>query len=240
MGAHVTCPNLPAGKQGPCIVCFCPLAGRAAPCPTLPQEQGRRSRGNIGSWTIRFWHQASMRLVCFRKRVSCAAKPRTGTIAACLRAGTLRLLARPFKVGRTGFPRNARACSRPFFRARTRLRWLPGRRGDAGRCPDLPGELNPPGPPGSLRAGRLPPPIPSTRKGRRFSDGPSFCFPYSMTFVTTPEPTVRPPSRMAKRSPSSHAIGVIRLISMSMLSPGITISTPSGSLMFPVTSVVRK
>ena len=28
--------------------------------------------------------------------------------------------------------------------------------------------------------------------------------------VTTPAPTVRPPSRMAKRSPSSIAIGVIR------------------------------
>ena len=63
---------------------------------------------------------------------------------------------------------------------------------------------------------------------------------HSRIFVTTPEPTVRPPSRIAKRRPSSHAIGVISVISMSMLSPGITISTPSGSLMLPVTSVVRK
>ena len=63
---------------------------------------------------------------------------------------------------------------------------------------------------------------------------------HSRIFVTTPEPTVRPPSRIAKRRPSSHAIGVIKVISMSMLSPGITISTPSGSLMLPVTSVVRK
>ena len=63
---------------------------------------------------------------------------------------------------------------------------------------------------------------------------------HSRILVTTPEPTVRPPSRMAKRRPSSHAIGVINVISMSMLSPGITISTPSGSLMLPVTSVVRK
>ncbi len=63
---------------------------------------------------------------------------------------------------------------------------------------------------------------------------------YSRILVTTPEPTVRPPSRIAKRRPSSHAIGVIKVISMSMLSPGITISTPSGSLMLPVTSVVRK
>ncbi len=63
---------------------------------------------------------------------------------------------------------------------------------------------------------------------------------HSRILVTTPEPTVRPPSRIAKRRPSSHAIGVIKVISMSMLSPGITISTPSGSLMLPVTSVVRK
>ena len=63
---------------------------------------------------------------------------------------------------------------------------------------------------------------------------------YSMTLDTTPEPTVRPPSRIAKRRPCSMAMGVISVISMSMLSPGITISTPSGSLMLPVTSVVRK
>ena len=63
---------------------------------------------------------------------------------------------------------------------------------------------------------------------------------YSTTLVTTPEPTVRPPSRMAKRSPSSHAIGVISVISITTLSPGMTISTPSGILMLPVTSVVRK
>jgi hypothetical protein len=58
--------------------------------------------------------------------------------------------------------------------------------------------------------------------------------------VTTPAPTVRPPSRMAKRSPSSHAIGVISSTSRLMLSPGITISVPSGSVATPVTSVVRK
>ena len=63
---------------------------------------------------------------------------------------------------------------------------------------------------------------------------------YSIMLATTPEPTVRPPSRIAKRRPCSMAMGVIRVISMSMLSPGITISTPSGSLMLPVTSVVRK
>ena len=63
---------------------------------------------------------------------------------------------------------------------------------------------------------------------------------HSRILVTTPEPTVRPPSRIAKRRPCSRAMGVIRVISMSMLSPGMTISVPSGSLMLPVTSVVRK
>ena len=63
---------------------------------------------------------------------------------------------------------------------------------------------------------------------------------YFMILVTTPAPTVRPPSRMAKRSPSSIAIGVISSIVICTLSPGITISTPSGSSTLPVTSVVRK
>ena len=92
-------------------------------------------------------------------------------------------------------------------------------------------------------------PSPKTRKsGRRHFFAPScarfpgarFLVPYSMTLATTPDATVRPPSRMANRSPCSIAIGVISVISIRMLSPGITISTPSGSLMVPVTSVVRK
>src|ERR1700730_8541487 len=64
--------------------------------------------------------------------------------------------------------------------------------------------------------------------------------PYLMILATTPAPTVRPPSRMAKRSPSSIAIGAINSISIEMLSPGITISVPSGRCTVPVTSVVRK
>ncbi len=63
---------------------------------------------------------------------------------------------------------------------------------------------------------------------------------YSSTAITTPEPTVRPPSRMAKRRLFSIAIGVISSTFMSMLSPGMHISTPSGRVMMPVTSVVRK
>src|SRR5690554_1909050 len=63
---------------------------------------------------------------------------------------------------------------------------------------------------------------------------------YSTIFATTPAPTVRPPSRIAKRRPSSMAIGAISVTSIFTLSPGITISTPSGSSQEPVTSVVRK
>ena len=63
---------------------------------------------------------------------------------------------------------------------------------------------------------------------------------YSMISVTTPEPTVLPPSLMANLSPSSIAIGVIRSISITTLSPGMHISVPSGSFRSPVTSVVLK
>src|SRR3569833_4356920 len=63
---------------------------------------------------------------------------------------------------------------------------------------------------------------------------------YFTIFVTTPAPAVRPPSRLAQRRPSSMAMGLIRLATMRMLSPGMTISTPSGSSHEPVTSVVRK
>ena len=64
--------------------------------------------------------------------------------------------------------------------------------------------------------------------------------PYSITLTTTPAPTVRPPSRMAKRRPSSIAIGAIRVALILTLSPGMTISIPSGNTHSPVTSVVRK
>jgi hypothetical protein len=63
---------------------------------------------------------------------------------------------------------------------------------------------------------------------------------HSTILVTRPAPTVRPPSRMAKRRPSSMATGWMSSTDMSVLSPGMTISVPSGSVMTPVTSVVRK
>src|ERR1051326_8925030 len=58
--------------------------------------------------------------------------------------------------------------------------------------------------------------------------------------VTTPAPTVLPPSRIAKRRPASHAISDSSSTSTLMPSPGITISVPAGSVTVPVTSVVRK
>jgi len=69
---------------------------------------------------------------------------------------------------------------------------------------------------------------------------PEGAIDYSTILATTPAPTVRPPSRIAKRSFSSMAIGVISSTSSSALSPGMIISTPSFRRMIPVTSVVRK
>ncbi len=63
---------------------------------------------------------------------------------------------------------------------------------------------------------------------------------YSVISVTTPAPTVLPPSLTANLSSFSIAIGTINSTSIVTLSPGITISTPSGSFATPVTSVVLK
>src|SRR5205814_7884349 len=63
---------------------------------------------------------------------------------------------------------------------------------------------------------------------------------YSTISVTAPAPTVCPPSRIANRKPFSKATGVINVTSQLTLSHGFTISTPIGSFMSPVTSVVRK
>ena len=63
---------------------------------------------------------------------------------------------------------------------------------------------------------------------------------YSMIVATRPDPTVRPPSRIAKVRPCSIAIGWISSMVISTLSPGMHISVPSGRLITPVTSVVLK
>ena len=72
------------------------------------------------------------------------------------------------------------------------------------------------------------------RSGRDINNG------YAMILATTPAPTVRPPSRIAKRRPSSIAIGLISFTVIETLSPGITISLSFGNSIEPVTSVVRK
>src|SRR5690606_5001015 len=63
---------------------------------------------------------------------------------------------------------------------------------------------------------------------------------YLMILATRPAPTVRPPSRMANFRPSSIATGWISWTAIPVLSPGMTISVPSGRVTTPVTSVVRK
>jgi len=63
---------------------------------------------------------------------------------------------------------------------------------------------------------------------------------YSIILVTTPAPTVLPPSRIAKFNFSDIAIGVINFTVNLASSPGITISVPEGSSTSPVTSVVLK
>ena len=63
---------------------------------------------------------------------------------------------------------------------------------------------------------------------------------YSIILVTTPAPTVLPPSRIAKFNFSFIAIGVINLTVNLASSPGITISVPAGNSTSPVTSVVLK
>ena len=63
---------------------------------------------------------------------------------------------------------------------------------------------------------------------------------YSIILVTTPAPTVLPPSRIAKFNFSLIAIGVIRVTVNLASSPGITISVPAGNSTSPVTSVVLK
>ena len=68
----------------------------------------------------------------------------------------------------------------------------------------------------------------------------SICSFYFSTLVTTPDPTVRPPSRMANRTLASMAIGEINSTSILTLSPGMHISASPSSLAVPVTSVVRK
>ncbi len=63
---------------------------------------------------------------------------------------------------------------------------------------------------------------------------------YFIILVTTPAPTVFPPSLIAKFNFSFIAIGVISFTVNLPSSPGITISVPEGNVTSPVTSVVLK
>ena len=78
------------------------------------------------------------------------------------------------------------------------------------------------------------------RTRRPFSIIFSIILNYARISATTPEPTVLPPSRIAKRRPFSIAIAEMSSTVISTLSPGRHISTPSGRLITPVTSVVLK
>ena len=61
---------------------------------------------------------------------------------------------------------------------------------------------------------------------------------YLIILVAIPAPTVRPPSRIAKDIFSSRATGWMSFTVTFTVSPGITISVPSGRVTSPVTSVV--
>ena len=63
---------------------------------------------------------------------------------------------------------------------------------------------------------------------------------YLIILVTTPAPTVLPPSLIAKFKLSFIAIGVINFTVNFPSSPGITISVPDCNVTSPVTSVVLK
>ncbi|AIA00555.1 hypothetical protein DC74_27 [Streptomyces noursei] len=113
---------------------------------------------------------------------------------------------------------------------------------------------------GALAAEDLPPPVPASRdagcarspvevggdrrwvcpSGRVRSHGHTGGTYYLLILVTWPAPTVRPPSRMVKRRPSSIATGWMSDTVISALSPGMIISVPSWRVTTPVTSVVRK
>ena len=140
----------------------------------------------------------------------------------------------------------------PVFPAKTKLVLTQRRASTSGRRV-FGGELSGRGPngyfSGKSRTGKGRHTAPTRRGARAFaltpcryrgSNGAAPYYPYSRIFATTPAPTVRPPSRIAKRNPSSIAIGAINVTTIWILSPGITISVPSGNSTAPVTSVVRK
>ena len=75
---------------------------------------------------------------------------------------------------------------------------------------------------------------------RRSTNWTTLLSVYFKILVTTPAPTVFPPSLIAKFKLSFIAIGVINFTVNFPSSPGITISVPAGKVTSPVTSVVLK
>ncbi len=75
---------------------------------------------------------------------------------------------------------------------------------------------------------------------RRSTNWATLLVAYLIILVTTPAPTVLPPSLIAKLSFSLIAIGVISFTVNFASSPGIIISVPEGKVTSPVTSVVLK
>ena len=75
---------------------------------------------------------------------------------------------------------------------------------------------------------------------RRSTNWATLLVAYFIIFVTTPAPTVLPPSLIAKFNFSFMAIGVINFTVNLESSPGIIISVPDGKVTSPVTSVVLK
>lgn len=130
-----------------------------------------------------------------------------------------------------GLPRVQRVSSTPARRLSAANRSVPARTaaGPAVPRPSAPNVL----PPAASRRGRA---RCSRRRALPFSGSTG----HLRILMTRPEPTVWPPSRMAKPRPSSMAIGWMSSTVISVLSPGMTISVPSGRVMIPVTSVVRK
>ena len=75
---------------------------------------------------------------------------------------------------------------------------------------------------------------------RRSTNWATLLVAYFIILVTTPAPTVLPPSLIAKFNFSFIAIGVISFTLNLASSPGIIISVPDGNVTSPVTSVVLK
>src|SRR3954470_3493019 len=115
-----------------------------------------------------------------------------------------------------------------------------GRRGSNSQPPvletgALPIELRP-----CIQGGRMKGEGGRNRNSFPLPPSPFHLLAYSTIFVTTPEPTVLPPSRIAKRTPSSMAIGFDSSTEIRALSPAMHISARPSKFAAPVTSVVRK